>query len=84
MVTMSEQQHQLKMSYSDGELQKRPPSQLSNDALSEEALNSEQKMLVEKNEQSNLIKNVNTVQKVDTGRDINGYRFVKVNIVYGI
>ena len=77
---MSEQQDQPKMSYSDGELQKRPPSQISNDGISEELLNSEQKVLVEKNEQSNLIKNVNTVQKVDTGRDINGYRFVKVNI----
>ena len=76
---MSEQQHQPKMSYSDGELQKGPPSQISHDAISEELLNSEKKMLVEKNEQSNLIQNVNTVQKVETGRDINGYRFVEVN-----
>ena len=75
---MSEQQHQPKMSDSDGEHQKRPPSQISNDA-DEEVLSSEQKALVEKNEQSNSIKNVNTVQKVDTGRNIHGYRFVKVN-----
>ena len=81
---MSEQQHQPKISNFDGEHQKGPPSQMSHDAISEELLNSEQKMLEEKNEHSNLIQNVNIVQKVDAGRDITGYRFVKVNNRYRI
>ena len=76
---MSEQQHKTKTSHSDGELQKMPSSVISNDAMSEELLSSEQKMLMEKTEQSNLLKNASTVQKVDTGRDVNGYRFEKVN-----
>ena len=68
------------MSYSCGELQKDPTSEIfSNEAMSEELLNSEQKMLLEKHGQNNTIKNMNIVQKVDTGRTVIGYRFVKVS-----
>ena len=75
---MIDQACKSKMISSDlGKIQKtRDSSQISNDTTVSEALiSSEQKLLIEQN---NPIKNVNTIQKVDTGRNINGYRFVKV------
>ena len=74
---MIDQACKSKMISSDEKIKKtRDSSQISNDTTVSEALiSSEQKLLIEQN---NPIKNVNTIQKVDTGRNINGYRFVKV------
>ena len=74
---MIDQPYKPNISHSDGELQKRPPSQnLSiNSAKSSELNNSDQNILVVPN---NLTKNVNSIQKDGMG----GYRFVKVRNTY--
>ena len=54
---------------------KRPSSALSNEGLDEALISNEQKMLPENRD---ALKTINTVQKVDNGRHMYGYRFVKV------
>ena len=54
---------------------KRPSSAMSNEGLDDEQISCEQKMLPENRD---ALKSINTVQKVDNGRNMYGYRFVKV------
>ena len=56
-------------------IDKRPSSAMSNEGLDDEQISCEQKMLPENRD---VLKSINTVQKVDNGRNMYGYRFVKV------
>ena len=60
----------------ENNIDKRPSSIMSNEDLDDEQISCEQKMLPENRD---ALKSINTVQKVDNGRNMYGYRFVKVS-----
>ena len=73
---MADKPSKTKMDLKNENISNRPSSQISNDDLCEEVISSEQKMLPGKSE---ALKSINSVQKVDNGRNLHGYRFVKVS-----
>ena len=73
---MVDEPYETRMNQTKENISNRPSSQISNDDLCEDIISSEQKMLPGNTE---ALKNINSVQKVDNGRNLHGYRFVKVS-----
>ena len=74
--TMVDQLSAAKMICHEQNIPKRPSTAMLNEDIDEDMISCEQKMLPDKLDD---LKGISTVQKVDNGRNMYGYRFVKVS-----
>ena len=79
--TMVDQLSVAKMICHEQNIPKRPSTGMLNEDIDEDMISCEQKMLPDKLDD---LKGISTVQKVDNGRNMYGYRFVKVSKSMGL